>query len=46
MDWSRVWEHFTIVAIASVFTILLGLLLATTIMCVVTYLIPWIIALF
>lgn len=26
--------------------ILLGLLLATTIMCVVTYLIPWIIALF
>lgn len=30
MDWSRVWEHFTIVAIASVFTILLGLLLGFT----------------
>lgn len=27
MDWSRVWEHFTIVAIASVFTILVGLAL-------------------
>ena len=30
MDWSRVWEHFAIVAIASVFTILLGLLLGFT----------------
>ena len=27
MDWSRVWEHFSIVAIASVFTILVGLAL-------------------
>ena len=27
MDWSRVWEHFSIVLIASVFTVLFGLVL-------------------
>ena len=27
MDWSRVWEHFTIVLIASIFTVIVGLLL-------------------